>query len=926
MITHSSIHPAHAPIRRAGLAAFSVRALAVVLSLVAALAGPDVSLGQNISTSVAPNINGSDNSVDIENTSGSDWYFYSSPTPAGATMSRISGLTEFAWPSVGNFAPDPGGYEQDRIYPYEYLRVYPNSLAAGTVITVPFASTPVGTQYDFLVTVKAGPQVTALNILDPSPTSAESVRWGVTFSAGVSGVTAANFAFNNPDGMSGFSITSVTPDAAQPSTNWTVTANTGTGTGLLGLNWAGSASETPGVPNSFVGEYYDFSQYPIINQNPASVSINIDSTTTLSVVVAPLRTGGTPTYQWYKGTSTDPGAGTAISGATGSSYTPPEFTSLGSSEYFCEVFNGPGYNTYSTTATITVIEPPVITSSPQNQILATGQTATFSVAATGTSLNYQWYNGVAPDTSNPVGANSTSYTTPALSANSTYWVQVSNPGPTVKNSVTASATVIASLTPSASAYYGEINTAFPTSLAVTARDSANNLVAGLPISFTAPSAAGASGTFPGNAITATPVTSLVGVATAPAFMANSVVGAYSVVANYSTLSVALVASNLPLVTISSPASAGFVTGASNRFTATSTGLPSPLFCATGSLPSGVTFSADGTLAGVPAANSGGVYPITITLANTDGSLIPYTATQNFVLTVVGESVVLAHPRFNTNGVGWTLNGDTLNGGPHVANNVFTPTDGTGGENRSAWFDFPLYVGAFEASFTYQDVSGGGADGTAFVIQNDPRGVTALGAAGGGLGYIGITPSVAVMLNLYSGAPGGGSGLLIATNGQGDGAGYLWPVYQNTAPVNLDAGNPINVSLLYLDGRLQVSLTDTVSGDSFKTNVLVNIPLFVGTNAAWVGITGSEGGVLSHQTVTGFSFTPLPSLSVTSGPNHTGELSWPQPAYGFSLQWSSALTGANWVTMSAAVTQTNNLNQTIVNPGSGSSFYRLMLPP
>jgi hypothetical protein len=230
----------------------------------------------------------------------------SSPTPAAATMSRISGLTEFVWPSIGNFAPDPNDYEYDRIYVGEYLRVYPNTLGVGNEIKIPFATTPLGTQYDFLVTVTSGQQVTALNIVDPSPTSAATVHWEVTFSAGISGVTAANFAFNNPDGITGASITGVTPDAAEPSTNWTVTANSGTGTGLLGLNWAGSQTESPSVPNSFVGEYYDFSQYPIINQNPASVGINVNSTATMSVVVAALRNGGTPTYQWYSGTSVSP--------------------------------------------------------------------------------------------------------------------------------------------------------------------------------------------------------------------------------------------------------------------------------------------------------------------------------------------------------------------------------------------------------------------------------------------------------------------------------------------------------------------------------------------------------------------------------------------------------------------------------------------
>ncbi|MCX8518368.1 MAG: immunoglobulin domain-containing protein [Rhodoferax sp.] len=68
---------------------------------------------------------------------------------------------------------------------------------------------------------------------------------------------------------------------------------------------------------------------------------------------------------------------------------------------------------------------PTITSQPADQTAITGQTATFSVKATGTSLSYQWKkNG-----SNITGATSSSYTTPAISSDysgTKYSVSVSN--------------------------------------------------------------------------------------------------------------------------------------------------------------------------------------------------------------------------------------------------------------------------------------------------------------------------------------------------------------------------------------------------------------------------------------------------------------------------------------------------------------------
>jgi hypothetical protein len=70
---------------------------------------------------------------------------------------------------------------------------------------------------------------------------------------------------------------------------------------------------------------------------------------------------------------------------------------------------------------------PSITTQPQSQSIASGQTTTLSVSATGTTpLSYQWYQGSSGDTSHPVGTNASSFTTPALTATTGYWVRVSN--------------------------------------------------------------------------------------------------------------------------------------------------------------------------------------------------------------------------------------------------------------------------------------------------------------------------------------------------------------------------------------------------------------------------------------------------------------------------------------------------------------------
>ncbi len=78
----------------------------------------------------------------------------------------------------------------------------------------------------------------------------------------------------------------------------------------------------------------------------------------------------------------------------------------------------------SQTFTINV-GPAVITSHPASVTIASGTTTTLSVGATGPGLTYQWYNSATPGTGSLIdGATSASYTTPALTAPSTYRVRV----------------------------------------------------------------------------------------------------------------------------------------------------------------------------------------------------------------------------------------------------------------------------------------------------------------------------------------------------------------------------------------------------------------------------------------------------------------------------------------------------------------------
>ena len=88
--------------------------------------------------------------------------------------------------------------------------------------------------------------------------------------------------------------------------------------------------------------------------------------------------------------------------------------------------------------------PPTITTSPSSTTINSGSNATLSVTASGTGpLSYQWYQGASGNsTSSITNATSASYTTPALTATTSYWVKVTNAAnPTGVNSATATVTV-----------------------------------------------------------------------------------------------------------------------------------------------------------------------------------------------------------------------------------------------------------------------------------------------------------------------------------------------------------------------------------------------------------------------------------------------------------------------------------------------------
>jgi hypothetical protein len=169
-----------------------------------------------------------------------------------------------------------------------------------------------------------------------------------------------------------------------------------------------------------------------ITAQPASRAVNAGQTATFTVAA----TGaGTMTYQWKKN-------GAAISGATSASYTTPAEVVSDNGAAFTVTVAGAGGSVTSNAATLTVSGPPSITGQPANRSVTAGQTATFSVTASGSgTLTYQWKKGGVAVS----GATSSSYTTPATTtadSGSQFTVTVTNSVGSV-NSNAATLTVAA---------------------------------------------------------------------------------------------------------------------------------------------------------------------------------------------------------------------------------------------------------------------------------------------------------------------------------------------------------------------------------------------------------------------------------------------------------------------------------------------------
>jgi hypothetical protein len=150
-------------------------------------------------------------------------------------------------------------------------------------------------------------------------------------------------------------------------------------------------------------------------------------------------------------------------------------------------------------------------------------------------------------------------------------------------------------------------------------------------------------------------------------------------------------------------------------------------------------------------------------------------------------------------------------------------------------------------------------------------------------------------------------------------------YISTAPVNLASGDPILVSMHYANGIMQLQLSDQVSNITFTASLDVgDLPALLGSDSAYVGLTGGNGATASVQVVSNFSLVSRTALSLLYTETNTVVLSWPASALGYALEQNTGLAPTNWTTARNTIAKVNGQNQALITPSSNHLCYRLRL--
>lgn len=218
--------------------------------------------------------------------------------------------------------------------------------------------------------------------------------------------------------------------------------------------------------------------------------------------------------------------------------------------------------------------------------------------------------------------------------------------------------------------------------------------------------------------------------------------------------------------------------------------------------------------------------------------------------------------------GWCINGTAQTSA--VADQYILTQDALW-QNGSVWNATPINLNDdFDKRFSvYLGSNDGGADGLVFVLQNAGTGTQALGGAGVGLGYVGISPSVGVELDTWQNGELGDPNydhIAVDENGQDNHQGAA-PVQASESSANIEDGAEHALRITWS----QTSQTLTVFFDGAErlvyTKDIIN-DIFGGNPQVYFGFTGTTGGASNLQYVI---MDTMPVVTATSTATQTPEV-------------------------------------------------------
>lgn len=179
---------------------------------------------------------------------------------------------------------------------------------------------------------------------------------------------------------------STNPLAPGSSTNVTLNNINTLAPGTYNINIQGVAGVI--TQNTTVSFVVSPGSAPTITSQPAAQTVCAGANATFIVAAT-----GTVTYQWQ--VSTGGGPFTNIAGATSASYTVIGTTTAQNSNQYHAIVSALCGSATSNNALLTINSAPAITTQPANVTTCAGQNATFTVAATGGGLTYQWQSATS---------------------------------------------------------------------------------------------------------------------------------------------------------------------------------------------------------------------------------------------------------------------------------------------------------------------------------------------------------------------------------------------------------------------------------------------------------------------------------------------------------------------------------------------------